>query len=326
MPSSRPKEPQQIYVKVSGGLKHKSLCVWKSNEQEQFVQCEDVKLQGGAFTLTLEPNTVYSLSTTRGQQKGEFENIPDSKPFPMPYRDNYDQYTKPEQRGYLPLYTADICGAFELTPSPDGKGMALRQAVAQRTNSWAPDWRHYTIIGDRDWADYEISANVWLKDDDSAGVMGRIEHVGTGYGIVPKGYYMDIDAEGNCQLVISRGKKDKLKLVGDAEQQALIKRMRDVSVGGELILDKCKVKNFNPEGWHKLTLRFEGTKITGLVDGKEVVKAESALYPRGMAGLIVGQEGWKVSTPYFDDMIIKPLGAADPAPTPQPANLQPMYN
>ena len=318
------KEPQQIYVKVGSGLKHKALCLWKSNREEQFVQCEDVKLQGGVFTLELEPNTVYSLSTTRGQQKATFD-VPESQPFPMPYRDNFDQYTKPEQRGYLPLYTADICGAFELVPSPDGKGKALQQVVATRTNSWGPDWRHYTIIGDRAWGDYEVSAKVWLKQGDKAGLMGHIENVGTGYGIVPKCYYMDIDDKGNCQLVISRGKKDKRKLVGDAEQQALIKKMNDMSVGGELLLDECKIKDFDPKQWHKLSLRFEGTNVIGLVDEKEVLRAKSALYPRGMAGLIVGQEGMAISTPYFDDLIIKTIGASDPAPTPMNEKQEPLY-
>lgn len=318
-------ETQQIYVKVGGGLSRKDLCLWVSNEQEQFVQQADVELQGGVFCMTLEPNHVYSLSTTRGQQKGAFADIPASKPFPMPYRDNFDQYTKPEQRGYLPFYTADICGAFEIAPSPDGNGMALQQVVDLRTNSWAPDWRHYSIIGDREWTDYEVSANVWLKKGDTAGLMGRIEHVGWGYGIIPKGYYMDIDDQGNCQIVISRGKVDKKKLVGDAEQQALIKRLNDMSEGGELILAQTRIKDFSPEAWHKLTLRFSGEDIIGMVDGVERLKAKIGLYPKGMAGLIVGQEGQKVSTPYFDDIIIKPVGAEDPSPTPVNENVRPLY-
>ena len=33
------------------------------------------------FSLTLEPNSIYSLSTTTGQQKGSFNDVPAAEPF-----------------------------------------------------------------------------------------------------------------------------------------------------------------------------------------------------------------------------------------------------
>ena len=96
------KTAQQIRFKIDKSLSSKSLCVWRSNEQEQFVQQTTVKLSRGMFTMTLEPNSVYSLSTTTGQQKGSFANIPEPKPFPFPYFETFDSYAEPQNWGHLP--------------------------------------------------------------------------------------------------------------------------------------------------------------------------------------------------------------------------------
>ena len=145
------KANQIVNVKVTKGMSKKNLCVWRSTEKEQFVQLADITPKNGKYTLTLEPNSVYSISTVKGQQKGSFADIPQTKSFPIPYSDNFDEYTHPEQWGYLPHYTADLIGAFELTERPDHKGQCLRQVVGEHTNSWAPEWHYYTIIGDSTW-------------------------------------------------------------------------------------------------------------------------------------------------------------------------------
>ena len=189
-------------------MSRKALCVWRSTAHEQFVRQADINPRGGAFTnpkggaftnprggaftITLEPDAVYSLSTTCGQQKGSFADIPASKPFPMPYGDDFEAY-RPEACGYLPHYTADLIGAFELVERPDRQGQCLRQVVGEHTLSWAPEWHHYTILGDSAWRNYEVSADVWLNPQDEAAVMGRLCDVGSGYGIWAKGYYLKLD-------------------------------------------------------------------------------------------------------------------------------------
>ena len=56
------------------------------------------------------------------------------------------------------------------------------------------------------WQDYEVSADIYLDDGGWAGVMGRVNNVGNGYGCVPKGYYLRLAADGNCALVAINGK------------------------------------------------------------------------------------------------------------------------
>ncbi len=317
---------QQVRFGIIGDLSPKDLCVWRSNAQEQFVQLPDISPANGEFTLTLEPESMYSLSTTRGQQKGSFGDIPSAQPFPFPYREDFESYASPATCGYLPRYTADIAGAFEIADAPDGGGRCLRQVVPKPALSWAPNWQPYTIIGDDQWQDYEVSADIWLNPGDSAAVMGRINHVGTGYGFIPKGYFVQIDADGECRLVVTRGKVDKMKTVGDAEQQAIIAASSDDSEGGEKVLATAQIPGVSAGRWHNVMLRFEGTSITAFVDGKPVLTASDELYERGMAGLLAGQDEKRTSTPWFDNLTIKAINAPSPEPSRVLPGQMPLYS
>ena len=322
------KQEQTLTFKVGKGLAAGKLCQWYSDAQQQFVRLSDITPKRGGFSITLKPDAVYSFSTTTGQQKGSFADIPASKPFPIPYEDNFDQYANPSEWGYLPHYLADLIGCFEIRPIPNpsrqGGGLCIRQTVGSHTLSWAPEWHHYTILGDASWTDYEISADVYLNPGDEAGVMGRLCDVGSGYGVWAKGYYLKMDEQGRVELILTRGKRDQKELIGDKEQQALILARKDVEIGGEYTLDEAVVNGTAACQWHNLKLRFDGDRITGYVDGNQVVQATSDHYKRGMAGLIAPLHERTVSTPYFDNLRIMPLGRTQPNATAIPV-IQPLY-
>jgi galactosylceramidase len=309
------KAPQQVRFEVGGGLSARDVSVWRSNEREQFVRLADIQPRQGVLTLVLEPNSIYSLTTTRGQQKGAFPDVPARKAFPFPYRETFEQYTLPAEWGHLPRYFADIAGAFELTSCPGGQGRCLRQAVPVPTHSWAPDWKPYTIIGDDQWSDYEVSTDVYLNPGETAAVMGRVNHVGTGYGVIPKGYLLQLSDSGGVELLVARGAADKKALVGDAEQQALIKAQNDASEGGEKVLAVAQLAEAGAKRWHNLKLQFSGAEITGLVDGKPVIAVTDRLYGKGMAGLMAGADAHKLGMPYFDNVTIKRINGPEPEPS-----------
>ncbi len=318
------KKAQKIKVEVSDGLAAGNLCVWYSDSLQQFVRLKDIAPRGRSFSITLKPNAVYSLSTMAGQQKGTFADVPASQPFPIPYEDDFEQYKNPSEWGYLPHYLADLIGCYCLTPSPEGEGSCIRQVVGSHTLSWAPEWHHYTILGDAGWQDYEVSADVYLNPGDEAGVMGRICDVGSGYGIWAKGYYLKTDDRGKVTLILTRGKRDQKELIGDKEQQAIILARKDVEIGGEYTLAEAVVAGISALEWHNLKLCFQGDQITGYVDGIEVVQATSDHYGKGMAGLIAPLKEHSVSTPYFDNLRITPIGRTQATPTVVPA-IQPLY-
>ena len=315
--------PQTVRFTASA-LSKAPLAVWRSTETEQFVRQPDLKAAGGAVTLTLEPHAVYSLTTTRGQQKGGFEAVPENRTFPFPYADNFDGYGDGKGWGYLPHYFADISGAFELAPCPGRAGGCLHQAAPVAPISWGPDWTPYTIIGDDQWHDYAVSADLQLAAGQSGAIMGRVNNVGTGYGFIPKGYLLTVSAEGDVKLSVMRGKPDKKKLVGDAEQQAAIRAATDDSEGGEKILATAHI-DASPGQWRRLTLQFEGTHLTGQIDGKTVVTADDPLYATGMAGLLATTSGRTVSTPYFDAFSVTAPNAPPPASSSPLPGQKPIY-
>jgi len=282
---------QTVTFNISGALSAGKLCVWRSNEKEQFVRLADITPKNNTYTITLDPKSIYSISTTTGQQKGSFAQIPAEKKFPFPYYEAFDEYTSPKQFGYLPHYTADISSIFEIANRPDNKGKCLRQVVTAAPQSWAPEWMPYTILGDDGWLDYEVSADIYLDNGGAAGVMGRINNVGTGYGCVPKGYYLSMGADGTCSLFISTQKKDE-------------------AVG--IKLATAAVPGFSADKWHILKLQFAGDMISGFVDDIKVLSAKDSVYTKGMAGLMTGMDPKLRNTAFFDNLIINSINAAVP--------------
>jgi len=314
---------QQLHLQASH-LSSARLAVWRSNASAQFIRQPDLASSRDGFTLTLLPDAVYTLSTTRGQQKGGFGSVLAKAAFPFPYGENFD-YAAPARWGYLPHYFADIYGAFELAPCPGRKGGCLTQAAPSRPNSWGPGWTPYTIIGDDQWRDYDVAADMFLKAGEEAGLMGRVNDVGSGYGTIPKGYSLRISASGEVRLVAVRGKIDKKKLVGDAEQQALIKASGDASEGGEKLLAAAHLPQPAAGTWHALRLSMQGTTLRGFVDGKLVLTATDALYPRGMAGLLSGADDHAMNMPFFDSFAIMPVNAQKSNATTALSKATPIY-
>jgi galactosylceramidase len=313
---------QNVTFNVSGGLSTRKLCVWRSDAAMQFVRQASIKPRHGSFTIALEPDSIYSLSTTTGQQKGSFANVPAAKEFPFPYYETFDEYAVSRQWGYLPQYTADIAGIFEIADRPDKTGKCLRQVLDQKAQSWAPEWMPYTILGDDHWRDYEVSSDVYLDNGGWAGVMGRVNNVGDGYGCVPKGYYLRLAADGSCALVTISGRAVKVEL-GDKEHQA---RLRAAGNSGEKGGNQMAIGTANITGnqWHNVKLQFSGDRITGLVDGAQVLSMTNNLYSHGMAGLITGDRETR-NTACFDNLLINAVGAATPKPTVFTKNQSPIY-
>ena len=298
------KTGQKISFEVSGGLSSEKLCVWRSNAQEQFVRLHDILPINGKFDITLEPESIYSLSTTTGQQKGAFADVPVSKPFPFPYYETFDEYTNPKAWGYLPHYTADIAGIFEIAERPDNKGKCLRQVIGEGSQSWAPEWMPYTIVGDRNWKDYEVLADVFLNNEGWAGIMGRVIGTGNGYGCKPNGYFMSLSADGTCSLYVS--KQDEKNELGT-------------------LLATGRATNIVSNRWHALMLVFSGSTIRGFVDRIQILAATDSTFSEGMAGLVTGSRNKTKNTALFDNLVIKSLGRTFPSPSVFPKKAYPMY-
>lgn len=297
--------PQTVRFRVGSGLSRRALCVWRTTRKGWFTRQADIRpAVDGTFTATFAPDAIYTLSTTRGQRRGSFAHVPPARPFPFPYADNFDHDADPGRWGYLPHYTADICGVFEVVPRPGGTGRCLRQVVSRKVQSWAPEWKPYTVLGNPDWTDYQISADIRFDDGGWAGVMGRISSTGNGWDGDPDGYYARLDADGTCAIYV-------------ASQQLPGTHDRPLATG--------RVPGWKAAGWHHVTLQFEGKRLTLLVDGAAVARAENGEFARGLAGLITGGNGNVRNTALFDNLVINRVGGGPIPQTPFPQDAHPLY-
>jgi len=278
---------QGLTFTLSGGLSTGKVSVWRSNSSQQFVKQADITPTNGSFTLSAEANSVYSMTTTTGQQKGTGPAPPAAARFPFPYHENYDHYPDLKKRGYRPYYHADIAGGFELADRPDGKGQCLRQVVSQPAQSWAQEGgtHPFTVLGDTGWTDFEVSVDVSVENTGWASVLGRVTNTGNGWNIGAKGYMLTLSNTGAWAFT-----------PGTAKGQATL------ATGS----------------WHNLKLVFQGNKITGSIDGTEVFSVTDGTYGKGCIGL--GSQ--TRTTALFDNLIVKTVGAATPSPTVFPQDSQ----
>lgn len=251
---------------LSSGTIH----VWKSNEDEQFVKEDDITPANGSFTITLEAGSIYSLTTTTGQMKGGTAAPPESS-FPANYSDDFESYSA----GATPKYFQDQGGAFEVYQY-EGETKSLRQVITSNPISWCADPFPFTIIGDMNWTDYDVSVKALIEGSQGqAGILGRISAVGYfEMGSVPNGYVFNVNEAGEWTLY-----------------------KKDVSITkGTVPLSK--------EKWHKLKLSFKGDSIKAYIDDKIVADVNDSTYSSGMAGLTTGWNNTR-----FDDFTVANTGS-----------------
>jgi galactosylceramidase len=181
--------------------------------------------------------------------------------------------------------------------------------------SWAPDWLPYTIIGDDTWTDYAVSVDVLLTNDAAAGVMGRVNDVGNGYGCTPKGYYLRVSPDGAYALIAIDGKAGPQD-IGDKENQERLKA--EAAAGkpraqGEQGVATGRLMGFDRTKWHTVKLEFSGDTINGYIDGQKVVATKDTHFSHGMAGLVACDHAKEFSTAYFDNLKIARVGDGDPS-------------
>ena len=114
-------EAVEMDAAIAGGLSTGPIHVWKSTAREQFLEQALVTPKKGRFTMAFESNSIYTLSTTTGQTKGAHPSPP-AKPFPFPYRDDFEN----SRAGSTPKYFSDQKGTFEVA------AVAGRESVSSR--------------------------------------------------------------------------------------------------------------------------------------------------------------------------------------------------
>ena len=217
--------------------------------------------------MTLQPECLYSLTTTDGQSKG-LTSPPLSMGFPMPYSDDFDGY----DAGRMPRYFSDQGGIFEIAAPGDRPGKVLRQHIAKKGIEWAlhPTPEPFTVLGDAAWTNYNISVDVRIEQRGYAAIYGRIGKCPQS-AAPPEGYCFKVHDDGTWQLC-----------------------------NGAMEIASGKIP-FHADKWHTVAMQFAGTTISLRADGREVNTVQDATRATGYAGL---GTGWNCAE--FDNFAIGP--------------------
>ena len=286
--------PQPVEFSLRGGLSTGIVHVWRSTAKEFFREIGGLKPKDGKFEITFEPHAVYSVTTTTGQTKGNAVPPPDA-PFPVPYRDEFESYRLGEGET---RYLAEQNGAFEVSKCGGGRpGRCLRQVIEH-----PPIWWTYgadavrlgtpAVIGDPRWRDYRVSADVLIEHPGYASVLGRVGRVSCCDGAL-SGYQLRLYDTGKWELLSES--KDAVLATGQ-------------------FAPSLKV-------WRHEELVLRGDRITGSIDGKQVVSLTDTRHATGLAGIA---NGWNTGS--YDNLAIDPVAPGVPvisAPPPPPAGFQP---
>ncbi|MGF7080402.1 hypothetical protein [Mucilaginibacter sp. UYCu711] len=237
-------DKRKIKVAVGDGLTKGKVHVWKSTAKEQFIEQKAPTRVKNTLELEVEPDAIYTITSTNGQKKGTFGEPLANKSFPFPYSENFDSYKSNE----TPRYFSDQKGTFETISSPKG-GMCLVQAVPEEGILWYNNWllKPHSLFGDLNWEDYAIESDILLKG-------GDVE-IGGRYANRDKlGYRWILTRDGRWQLNWQY-----------------------------TVLASGQIHNFTPLDWHHIRLEMIGTQISGFVDGKKMTAISAESTVKGMA-------------------------------------------
>ncbi len=254
------KRPQQVKFAIAGGLSAGTVRIWETNGKRSFEKVAEVTPKDGAFTYTFEPESLYSLTTTTGQHKGDAKP-PMAKAFPMPYGDDFES----AEMMRAPKYLSDQDGAFEVHACEGRKGKCLEQVITEKPIPWGPLPDPFTLAGDVAWTDYSVSSDFLLSGAGVATLMGRIDSsdVFAGDAVYPSGYVLSVEQDGGWKLVSAAYKKPTVTLASGTAK---------LSAGQ----------------WHHFSMTFKGGQITATLDGVQLAKVSDGGHAHGMFALGTG--------------------------------------
>jgi hypothetical protein len=276
---------QTVNVTVSGGLSTGAVHVWSSDlsaptAANTFVQQASITPVNGAYSLTVQPGYVYTLTTTTGQAKGTAAS-PAQSTLALPYSDTFAGDTVGQQ----PRYLSQMQGAFEIEPCAAGRtGDCLQQQAATKPIEWDNNANPYTIGGNLSWANYTVSADAMMEQAGAVQLLGR---VGTQDAFSPANindYYLQLSNTGAWSIV------------------------RNSSGGTLTTLASGTVTAPGLDTWQLLALTFNGHTISAAINGTTVGTVTDSAYASGMIGL--GTSGYQIDQ--FSDLSTTLVGSTTP--------------
>jgi O-glycosyl hydrolase len=291
---------QTVKIAVSGGLSTGTVQVWATNlgsgnSADWFVRQPSVAPSGGVYSLTLQPNYVYSITTTSGQGKGA-STSPASADLSLPYSDSFGGYATGSEAKYL----AQMQGDFQSQPCQGKSGNCIAQMSPDAPslyfygvgNPWA-------VLGDTTWTNYTVSVDALLEQAGTVYLAGRVADAGL---VSPESKVPD-DFDGYS-----------IQVGNDGEWSLLC----DLIGNNSTTLAKGSVAAPGLDAWIALSMTFNGSNVSASVNGEQVASVANSTYPEGQVGIGIG--AWQ--TAQFSNLSVAlPNSAAGFTLTPSAATL-----
>jgi len=258
---------QTVSFQTSNGLSTGTVYVWATNLNsnrfgDYFAQQASITPSGGAYSLTLQPGYIYTLSTTTGQGKGTVLGPPPAA-LSLPYSDTFQGYSVGQEARYF----SDQNGAFEIAPAGGGRsGLVMRQMAPIAPHNWEDSSDPYTLLGDVTWSNYTVTSDVLLEQAGYVEILGRIGTIQRSPASI-NAYYLRVTNGGAWSILKN-------------------------SISGTITTLKAgTIASFGINTWHTLALTFQSGTITATIDGATVGTASDSSYSTGQVG--IGVSGWQ---------------------------------
>jgi len=257
---------QQADFQLVGSLaKIQELVVWKTKlgfdgkPTMLFEQQPSVRVRYGSFSLTLSPDELYTLTTLTVGQHGLYNPPPASKPFPLPYHDDFEKYNLYEEAdNYAPQ-----AGVWEIRQTNDTQHSKVNRQVILHDPIYWCDTGNATINigGDYSWSDIQIQADVFVPSvNGSSGVLTAVR--------VDRGGCDSYEANG-VFFALYPG-NGTFELTTDLARQHL-------AIGGA-----C---NVTYDKWYTVTLSATDNKVDGYLGSKHLFSVfVSSTIDKGFTG------------------------------------------
>ncbi|NXB09888.1 GALC Galactocerebrosidase, partial [Cnemophilus loriae] len=226
-----------------------------------FQQLHPVNVWKGRFSLDLNVDEVYTLTTLKTGRKRGCPEPPPPQPFPSNYKDDFNIRNPPFSEA--PNF-ADQTGVFEYfinASDPGDHVFTLRQVVVQRPITWVSDAdQTISVIGNFKWVNITVTCDIYIEKPRDGGVFiaGRVDNGGI-YVRQTKGVFFWVFADGTYRVTSDL-----------AGKEILMKGLSGV----------------RDNAWHTLTLNIQGNSASGLLNGYPLWENVTVSKPRnGWAAL-----------------------------------------
>jgi len=258
-------KPQAASFKLKGALAAtKEVHLWCSSEAEQFVSKGSAVVTDGVFTMTVEPDTICTVTTlSKKVTKGQHPPAPPSAPFPATHTDTFETYTDDTQAwGFSDMY-----GSFAV------RDKALTQVATAVPTGWAPvNYDPLTFIGRSYGNDVHMSASA-VVNHTSISTQS------------PAGSTPYIQLCGGCGGIHSRG----IKFGCPSSCCFNMSWTGEWIVGGGSPTNATgKIAGFK-DVWHDYSFSIKGGRVTVAVDGVQVADVANSCALHGLAALGTGK-------------------------------------